>query len=355
MKAKLLAFRRSLTALIIGFLASAVLILCVGESPRHILQIFLNGAGGSAYDFGLTLYYAVPLVLTGLAVSIGLKTRLFNIGVEGQLTVGALAAALAGIVGPDSAPWNRLLGFGAALLAGGLWGALLGYLRARRRAHEVVAGIMLNFIAYGLTSWIALNFFKNPESQNPETMSIPTGARIPSFTFFQSAPVSWVLIIAPFAALCVWAYYRWTRAGFAMEAVGSNPEAARYAGISIATQQFWALTLGGMLSGLVGFIEVYGNTGKFVVGFSPGYGFMGVAVALVGRLNPLGILGAALLFAGLHKGSLDLDFETEWLTRDFAQILQAILILFMSCSNLIPASWQLRIEVLKRRLHGNRD
>ncbi len=347
--------RHSALALFLGFGIAAVLIKLIGEDPGVVARVFYQGALGTAYDLGLSLFHAAPLVLTGLAVSIGLRARLFNIGVEGQLTVGALSSALAGIYGPDDVFLNRTLGFAAALLGGFLWGSLLGYLRSRRQAHEVVAGIMLNFIAYGITGWLALNYFKSTTSQNPETLSILPKAHIAPWAYFQEAPVGWHILLAPLAALLVWAFYRWTSAGFAMEASGDNPEAAHNAGISNASQQFWALALGGMMAGVVGFIEVYGNTGKFVLGFSPGYGFMGVAVALVGRLHPIGILMAAVLFGGLHKGSLDLDFETEWVTRDFAQILQAILILFMSCESLIPLGLQQRLSRLKGRLYGNRD
>ncbi|MBC7531353.1 MAG: ABC transporter permease [Oligoflexus sp.] len=345
---------RPLSALILGAFVSAILIRIVGESPWKVAEIFYNGAMGSAYDLGLSLFYTVPLILTGLAVSVGLRARLFNIGVEGQLTVAALAAALAGIWGPQDVILNRVLGFAAALLGGFLWGAILGYLKARRQAHEVVAGIMLNFIAYGITSWLALNFFKNPDSQNPETIPLIDAVRIPAWSYFQSAPIGWHVLLAPLAAMLLWGFYRWTEAGWAMEAVGENPKAAREAGLSIAQKQFWALAMGGMIAGIVGFIEVYGNSGKFIVGFSPAYGFMGIAVALVGRLHPFGIILSAALFGAIHKGSLDLDFETEWITRDFAQILQAVLILFMSCATLVPAGIQNRWEGLKRRLYGQR-
>lgn len=343
---------RSLTAILLGLLVCGFLIALVGENPIAVFQIFYRGALGSAYDLGYSLFYAVPLVFTALAVSIGLRARLFNIGVEGQLTVAALAAAIMGFYGPEDPILNRSLGCLAALLGGFLWGALLGYLRAFRQAHEVVTGIMLNFIAYGLTSWLALNFFKNPHNQNPETSAIADTIRIQAWQFFEAAPLGWHALLAVLAALLVWALYRFTELGFAMELSGANPEAARHAGISIPAMQFWALSLGGLLAGLVGFIEVYGNSGRFVVGFSPGYGFMGIAVALVGRNRAFGILAAALVFGCMHKGSLDLDFETEWVTRDFALVMQAILILFMSCSSLVPPRFLRIWQRLRGRYFG---
>lgn len=345
--------RRPLWAIALGLLVSAILVTIVGESASNVASIFYAGAFGSPYNIGMTIFYALPLACTGLAVSVGLRSGLFNIGVEGQLTVAAFAAAIAGLYGPND-PWlNRSLGLLAALLAGFLWAALLGYLRAKRQAHEVVAGIMLNFIAYGLTSWLALNFFRNQDSQNPETSPIVEAARLPSWKYFDPAPLGWHIILVLLAALAVAVLYRWTRLGYSLEAAGAANDAAENAGMSLPKLQFWALSLGGILAGLVGFIEVFGNSGRFVVGFSPGFGFTGIAVALIGRMRPLGVLAAAILFGALHMGSLDLDFETEWITRDFAQILQALLILFMSCSTLVPLGMQRRITQFLRRLRGN--
>lgn len=344
---------RPFWAIAMGLLVSAALVAWVGESPLAVASIFYSAVFGSSYGIGMTIFYALPLACAGLAVSVGLRSGLFNIGVEGQLTAAAFAAAVAGLYGPDD-PWlNRCLGLLAALVAGFLWAAILGYLRAKRQAHEVVAGIMLNFIAYGLTSWLALNFFRNQESQNPETSPIAQTVLLPLWKYFEPAPLGWHLILVLFAAGAVAILYRWTRLGYSLEAAGAANDAAEHAGMSLPKLQFWALSLGGLIAALVGFIEVFGNSGRFVVGFSPGFGFTGIAVALIGRTRPLGVLAAALLFGALHIGSLDLDFETEWITRDFAQILQALLILFMSCSTIIPVGLRRRIDLFFRRLRGN--
>ena len=350
----LIAWQRPLVAIVCALGISALIVGSVGENPWSVLKVFYQGAFGTPYDVGLSLFYALPLACTGLAVSIGLRARLFNIGVEGQLTIAAFTATLAGLYGPSDPFLNRLCGLAAALLGGFAWGALLGYLRARRQAHEVVAGIMLNFIAIGLTSWLALNFFKNPANQNPETIELASSVRIQPWDFFDHAPLGWYAWLVPLAAVLIWAFFRWTALGYSIETIGENPKAGQQAGISVASMQFWALSLGGLVAGLVGFMEVYGNTGRFVVGFSPGYGFVGIAVALVGRLEAAGILVAALLFGAIYKGSLDLDFETEHITRDFSIILQSVLILLMSCSLTWPSALSRLWQRLPRSLRGRR-
>ncbi len=343
-----------LMAAFLGLLISAGLVWIIGENPASVFGVFFRGAFGTTYDLGLSLFYALPLACTGLAVCMGLRARLFNIGVEGQLTVGTFFAALAGLYGPSQPHLNRIFGLLAALLGGFLWAALLAWLRAYRKAHEVVSGIMLNFVAFGLTSWLALNFFKNPSTQNPETVALDASLRFKSWTFFDQAPIGFHALTVPVAALLVWIFFRWSRMGFSLEAAGAKAEAAEQGGISVASMQFWSLSLGGLFAGLVGFIEVYGNTGRFVVGFSPGYGFVGIAVALLGRLQPLGILLSACLFGAILKGSLDLDFETEKITRDFALILQALLILLMSCSLPMPSALSSLWQRIRRNVFGTR-
>lgn len=341
-----------LAAAFLGLLISAGLVWIIGEDPAAVFGVFFRGAFGTTYDIGLSLFYALPLACTGLAVCMGLRARLFNIGVEGQLTFGAFFAALAGLYGPSQPHLNRIFGLCAALLGGFLWAALLAYLRAYRKAHEVVSGIMLNFVAFGLTSWLALNFFKNPTSQSAETEALDASVRFTPWPFFDQAPLGFHALVVPLAALLVWIFFRWSRLGYSLEATGAKADAAEQGGISVASMQFWSLGLGGLFAGLVGFIEVYGNTGRFVVGFSPGYGFVGIAVALLGRLQPLGILLSAALFGAILKGSLDLDFETEKITRDFALILQAVLILLMSCSLPIPSALSSVWQRIRRTVFG---
>jgi simple sugar transport system permease protein len=283
----------------------------------------------------MTLFYATPLVFTGLSVVVAFHAGLFNIGAEGQLTLGALAAAAVGALWSTCpsmlAPFAAGL---AALLAGTFWGAIPGWLRARRGSHEVINTIMLNFIATGLSSYVTLYLLKNPETQNPETRSIGASYMIHQFAAFGGAPVSLALPLAVIAAVSIWFFLSRTTWGFELRAVGQSESAARAAGISAANVRIIALSLAGALAGLVGVAEVLGNAGRFKVGFSPEYGFMGIAVALLARNHPIGILAAALLFGALHKGATALDLETEHVTRDLSLILQALILLSVCAEGL---------------------
>lgn len=306
-----------------------------GESPWHVFTILVKGAFGSGYDLGMTLFYATPLIFTGLSVAIAFHAGLFNIGAEGQLTLGALAAAAVGAVWPSLWwPLAPALAALAALLAGMLWGAIPGWLRARRGSHEVINTIMLNFVAAGLSSYVALYLLKNPDSQNPETRPIGAGYLIHKFEVFGGAPVSLALPLAFVAAIVVWVLLWRTVLGFELRAVGQSESAARAAGIDPGRIRIIAMCLAGGLAGLVGVGEVLGNAAKFKVGFSPEYGFIGIAVALLGRNHPAGVVAAALLFGALHKGAAALDLETERVTQELSLVLQALIILSVSAEGL---------------------
>ena len=331
----MIRFFQPILAVVAGLCLGLAVTWAAGENPWHVFKILCAGAFGSPYDFGMTLFYATPLVFTGLSVALAFHAGLFNIGAEGQLTLGALAAAAVGALWPTcpslAAP---LLGAVAAVAGGMVWGAIPGWLRARRGSHEVINTIMLNFIATGLASYITLYVLKNPDTQNPETRGIGSGYLIHQFAIFGGAPVSLALPLAILAAICVWFFLSKTPLGFELRAVGQSESAARAAGIDAAKVRITALSLAGALAGLVGVAEVLGNAGRFKVGFSPEYGFIGIAVALLARNHPFGILAAALLFGALHKGAGALDLETEHVTRDLSLILQALILLSVCAEGL---------------------
>lgn len=327
---------QSAAAAALGLALGLAITWLAGENPWHVLRVLEKSAFGSGDDFGLTLFYATPLIFTGLSVAVAFHAGLFNIGAEGQLTVGALAGAAVGASWPQlPAPWAPVLAGLACFLAGMIWGAIPGWLRARRGSHEVINTIMLNFIAAGLTSYVALYLLKNPDSQNPETRAIGAGYLLPQFELFGSLPLTLALPLALFIAFLVWLWLWRTTPGFELRATGQNEAAARTAGIDTGRVSIIALAVAGGLAGLVGVAEVLGNAGKFKVGFSPEYGFVGIAVALLGRNHPAGIIPAALLFAALHKGAADLDFETEHVTRELSLVLQGLILLCVAA----PAIW----------------
>src|SRR5947209_13045558 len=200
-------FLQPVLALALGLACGLAITWAAGENPWHVLKVLEKSAFGSSYDAGMTLFYATPLIFTGLSVAIAFQAGLFNIGAEGQLTMGALAAAVVGALWPRvPSPLAPILAILAAMAGGTVWGGIPGWLRARRGSHEVINTIMLNFIAAGLASYVALHVFKNPASQNPETRPIGGGYVMQPFGIFGGAPVGSALPLALLAALAVWLF-----------------------------------------------------------------------------------------------------------------------------------------------------
>ncbi|MBC7397072.1 MAG: ABC transporter permease [Bdellovibrionales bacterium] len=310
------------------------LIICkfAGESPIKILKILYQSSFGSGYDFGMTLFYTAPLLLTGLAVAIPFRAGLFNIGAEGQLTMGALAAASAGVLGAHiQTPFLAVLfASSLAFIAGGLWGSIAGILKAKRGSHEVITTIMLNFIAAGMTAYFTLYVLKDPNSAQAETMPLPEPYLLKPFAMFNGAPMGG--LIFALVALVILLHYLLKHSiwGYRLKAIGESEKAAETFGISKKRAWLSSMFVAGGVAGLVGVIEVLGNSHRFKIGFSADYGFVGIAVALLARGNILGILPSALLFGILQKGSGSLDLETDKVTRDLSYIIQGLIILGVS-------------------------
>lgn len=317
---------------LLGLVVAFALTFLAGENPWSVAKILFHSAFGSAYDFGLTLFYTTPLIFTGLSVAIAFHGGLFNIGAEGQLMMAAAAAAGVGVlfpnVAPIVAPATAIL---VALGAGALWGALAGWLRAVRGSHEVIVTILLNFVASGLTSWFILSLIPNPQSQNPESAVVAPAYQLKEYDvlagLFPDTGVSFALPVAIALAVALWVVLQKTIWGFEVRALGQNPEAARRAGVPVVKRRIQIMALAGAFAGGVALSEVIGHVGQFRVGFSPDYGFIGIAVALLARNNPLGVIASAFFMAALHKGASDLDLETATITRDFSHVIQALIIL----------------------------
>ncbi len=323
---------KKVVGFLIGLTAALLLTLLAGENPLNILMILVRSALGSTYDLGLTLSYTTPLIFCGLSVAIGFHAGLFNIGGEGQLTMAAITAAVVGVVFPNIPfPLAPVIALMAALLVGGLWGFIPGWLRVYRGSHEVIITIMLNFIAAGLASWITLQLIPTKLSQNPETQPISANYMFKDYDliarWFPDTPANASLVFALILAVVVWVFLWKTPLGFELRAVGTNPDAATRAGISTKKIRILAMTLAGVFAGFVALSEVLGSAGQFRIGFSPEYGFIGIAVALLAGNNPLGIIVSAFLMGALHKGASDLDLETATITKDFSKIIQTLIIL----------------------------
>jgi len=337
-----------LLAVLAAFQVGAVILLAIGDNPLTVYWLLLSSAFG-LYDamghftlenWGYTLFYATPLIFSGLAVAVAFQSGLLNIGAEGQLYVAAFAAAWVGFTLTEvHGPALAGLAILAAIVVGGAWGAIPGWLKARFGSHEVINTIMLNFVAIGLVSYLTQNHFKVPSDPIMETEMIAANGALPRFgvllaplgiDFPARIPLNISFIFALLAAILVWVFLRRTSAGFEIRAVGASPGAAEYGGISVRRQVILAMAISGGLAGMVGVNEVLGYRYRYYHDFSPGYGFTGIAVALLGRNHPVGVVLSALLFGALNRGGLFIDIFTDRVSKDLVQVLQAVIILFVA-------------------------
>jgi ABC-type uncharacterized transport system permease subunit len=321
-----------LVALLLAAVVGDALILSFGQSPGAVYRLLLDGTWGNPYGFGQVLYKATTLVFTGLAVGLGLRAGLFNIGAESQLAAGGFCAALVGLLLPAGIPALLCLPVYilAAAIGGGVVGAVPGVLKARFGAHEVIVTIMLNFIVLAL-----LNFLTSAKLHVPDTLhtaEIHSGAlaRISDVSpSFQGSAANATILVAIVAALALDWFLFHTRRGFELRAVGLQSRAAEYAGVNVGTVTWRALALSGAIAGIGGLNYVLGYKHYYEEGFATGAGFLGIAVALVGRSHPVGIVLAALLFATLSQGGLAVN---ALVPKQMVDVLQAVVILAVATS-----------------------
>jgi general nucleoside transport system permease protein len=321
-----------LVALLVSIVAADLLILAVGQSPGAVYRLLLQGTWGNAYGFGQVLYKTTTLIFTGLAVAMGLRAGLFNIGAEGQLAAGGFAAGLVGLALPagTTAFVAVPLCAVAAMCAGGIVGFVPGVLRAKSGAHEVITTIMLNFIVLALLSWMISGRLRVPETLHTQAVHAGALPRLSTWwSAFHGSAANGSMIIALVAAMLAAAYLFRTRGGFELRAVGLQPDAAENAGIDVGRTWIRALTVSGALAGLGGINFVLGYEHYYEEGFATGAGFLGIAVALVGRSNPLGVVLAALFFATLSQGGLAIN---ALVPKQMVDALQGVVILAMAAS-----------------------
>lgn len=342
-----------LIAVLAAFLVGGLIILLLGDNPVNAYSLLLSNSFGSLRDIGWTLHYATPLIFTGLAVAVAFRCGLLNIGAEGQLYVAAFAAAWVGITfggtvidvfgKKEDWSWASLpaivlvpMCMLAAIVAGGVWGAIPGILKARFGSHEVINTIMLNFIAAALVAYLTQYHYKIPGDPIQQTAPIGEAAHIPKLNEFltflpHDVPLNAAFLLALLMCVLVYVFLWKTKWGYELRAVGENPTAAEYGGISTGKQIIIAMTISGGLAGMVGIGEVLGKEHEFETGFSAEWGFLGIAVALLGRNHPLGVLIAALFFGVLLRGQIFVDAFTPRVSKDLGWVLQAIIILFVAC------------------------
>ncbi|HUP89013.1 MAG TPA: ABC transporter permease [Longimicrobiales bacterium] len=330
--AALTAVLPPLVAILIALVAGDLLIIFYGQQPINVWKMLLEGTWGNGYGFGQVLYKATTLTFTGLAVSIGLRAGLFNIGAESQLAAGGFAAAAVGLLFPAAFPGIivALVCILAAAAAGGFAGAIPGWLKARFGAHEVIVTIMLNFVILALLNWIIANHIHVPETLHTPPMETGFLGRLANFaSLFHGSAANLALVLAIIIAVALWYYLFRTRGGYELRAVGLQPKAAEYGGINVKATWIKAMALSGALAGIGGVNYVLGYKHYYEEGFAGGSGFLGIAVALVGRNHPIGVMLAALFFATLSQGGLAIH---AMVPKQIVDILQGIVIIAVAVS-----------------------
>ena len=337
-----------------ALLVAGVVVALVGFKPGQVLALLIQGAFGSKAGISYTLYYATTFVFTGLAVAVAFHGGLFNIGGEGQAMMGGLGAGLAALAWSAQLPaWLMLpVMVLAAALFGLVWAAVPGALQAYRGSHTVITTIMFNFIAAALLSYLLVGVLKEPGNMTPESRAFGPSAHVPGMheamawlgIEWPRTPLNLSVVLALGAAVLTWLALWRSQPGYALRAVGFAPEAARYAGIRPQRLIVASMAASGALAGLVGVNEIAGVHGRLLPDFVAGAGFAGIAVSLIGRNHPLGIVLASLLFGALYQGGSELAFEINGFSRDMVFMLQGLIVLFAGAMAQVAAPMLARVR-----------
>ncbi len=336
-----------LTAVIVGGMVIAV----AGGDPFAAYRGLVQGAFGTEKALSETAVWATPYIFAGLAVAVAFKGGLFNIGAEGQLAFGAVTAALIGYALPG---WLHMdlpafihipLAVGLGMLAGALWAAIPGALKAYTGGHEVINTIMMNYIALNITSFLLNGPMRDPDplDLSARTPEIAVSARIPPIFDIPGMRVHWGFVLALLVAAFIWWLLWKTTLGFEIRTVGANPDAAKYAGINVKRTIVVTMALSGALAGLAGAIEVTALNYRHELGFSSGYGFDAIAIALLGKTNPFGVILAAILFGAMRNGSTRMQFLTQ-IPVDIISVIQALILLFVAADAIIRFIYRIRLR-----------
>ena len=320
-----------------ALIMSGIVVMLIGENPIEVVILLISGAFGFLEAIGYTMFYATNFLFTGLAVAVAFHCGLFNIGGEGQAYVGGLGITIACLYF-EFLPFVLIVPFaiGLGMLFGAGWAFIPGYLQAKRGSHVVITTIMFNSIAGSLMVYLLVNVMIKPGQQSPETRIFEDHAQLPFIhdllgglgIGFDPSPWNMAFLIGLVACVFVWLLIWHTRWGYAIRTSGANASAAIYGGIKPDNQIIVAMMISGALAGMMGLNEVMGAQHRLTVGFTAGYGFVGIAVALMGRNHPFGIIFAAILFGALYQGGAEVAFEIPTITGDIVVVIQGLVILF---------------------------
>lgn len=324
--------------LLVAFIFAGLVVMLVGENPFRAAAILVEGAFGRGQNIAYTLYYATNFIFTGLAVAVAFHAGLFNIGGEGQAYVAGLGVAIVALTFDRILPWYLTfpLAVAAAAAFGALWALIPAYLQAKRDFHIVITTIMFNYIAGSLMVYMLVDVIKPLGSMAPQTRPFDAGAQLPKLNWIielfgakiRSAPLNLSFILALVMAWLVWLLIWRTKLGYEIRTLGFSPKAARYAGISQSRITIIAMLISGALAGMMAINPTMGDQHNVSLDFVSQAGFVGIAVALMGRSHPAGIIPAAILFGALYQGGAELAFEMPNISRDMIVIIQGLVILF---------------------------
>ncbi len=346
--------------LVLAFFFSGLVVWFIGENPFDALALMLEGALGSGEGIGFTLYYATNFIFTGLSVAVAIHAGLFNIGSEGQAYIGGLGAALVALALDRYVPWYVTMPFaiaGAAIF-GAAWAFIPAFLQAKRGSHIVITTIMFNFIGAALMVYLLVNVLIVPDKMAPETRTFLEGGQLPKLDWLMAlfglklgpAPFNVSFLIALAMCLVVWLLVWRTKLGYEMRTLGISPTAAVYAGIPYSRTVIIAMLISGGLAGMMALNPVLGASARLQVEFVGGAGFVGIAVSLMGRNHPAGIVLAAILFGILYQGGDWVSFEMPNITREMIVVIQGLVILFAGALEYmcLPALARLDYSMAKR-------
>ncbi|MDG3575451.1 ABC transporter permease [Rhizobium sp. YJ-22] len=346
--------------LVLAFFFSGLVVWFIGENPFDALALMLEGALGSGEGIGFTLYYATNFIFTGLSVAVAIHAGLFNIGSEGQAYIGGLGAALVALALDRYVPWYVTMPFaiaGAAIF-GAAWAFIPAFLQAKRGSHIVITTIMFNFIGAALMVYLLVNVLIVPGKMAPETRTFLEGGQLPKLDWLMAlfglklgpAPFNVSFLIALAMCLVVWLLVWRTKLGYEMRTLGISPTAAVYAGIPYSRTVIIAMLISGGLAGMMALNPVLGASARLQVEFVGGAGFVGIAVSLMGRNHPAGIVLAAILFGILYQGGDWVSFEMPNITREMIVVIQGLVILFAGALEYMcrPALARLYYSMAKR-------
>lgn len=325
---RLRAFAQVVVTLALALIVGALIMALSGKDPWNAYRVLTESALGSGRAIANTLLASTPLIFTGMATVIAFRAGVFNVGVEGSLYLGAFAAAWVGFTFIDLPGIVLIpLAFIIAGIAGGLWGLVPGYLKARLRVNEVVTTIMLNYVAILFTTYLVNGPFFVPGMANAMSKNIAPQAQLARLA--PPSQLNLAFILALICAVAMILLFQRTTLGYELRAVGANPLFARWSGMPVGRIILQVMFISGLLGGLAGAGQVLGVHYRFVANFSPGFGFDGIAIALLGRNTPVGALLAALFLGGLRNGGTTMELFTD-VPRNLVDVLQAIIIFFVA-------------------------